>query len=99
MVKNIIDNIFYNTNLYMKKNKELSYILIFFISIISIIFFIYVSDFYKLKEEFSINNELVSSIKVSFNNIFNPIKRTFRIHYNNLYNGIEHHIKKFNYHY
>lgn len=56
--------------------------------------------FYKNKEGFFISdNQIISSVNESFNNIFNPIKRSFRLHYNNLYNNIEHHIKKFNYHY
>ena len=81
----------------MKKNTKLSYILILFISII---FFIYLYYFYESKEGFFISdNEIISSVKETFNNIFNPIKRTFRIHYNNLYDNIEHNIKKFNYHY
>ena len=59
-----------------------------------------ISYYYKNKEGFSISdNQIISSVNKSFNNIFNPIKRNFRIHYNNLYNNIEHHIKKFNYHY
>lgn len=81
----------------MKKNTKLSYILIFFICII---FLIYSYYFYESKEGFSISdNQIILSVKESFNNIFNPIKRTFRIHYNNLYDNIEHNIKKFNYHY
>ena len=81
----------------MKKNTKLSYILTFFICII---FLIYLYYFYESKEGFSISDiQIISSVKESFNNIFNPIKRTFRIHYNNLYDNIEHHIKKFNYHY
>jgi len=81
----------------MKKNTKLSYILILFISII---FFIYLYYFYESKEGFSISdNEIISSVKETFNNVLNPIKRTFRIHYNNLYDNIEHNIKKFNYHY
>jgi len=81
----------------MKKNTKVSYILTLFISII---FFIYLYYFYESKEGFSISdNEIISSVKETFNNIFNPIKRTFRIHYNNLYDNIEHNIKKFNYHY
>ena len=58
----------------MKKNTKLSYNLVLFISILSIIFFAYLYNLYQSKEGFSVNNELVSSLKESLNNIFNPIK-------------------------
>lgn len=81
----------------MKNYTKLSHIFTFFISII---FLIYLYYFYKNKEGFSISdNQIISSVKETFNNFFNPVKRTFRIHYNNLYDNIEHNIKKFNYHY
>lgn len=79
----------------MKKNTKISCILIFFILII---FIIYVSHYYRIKEGFSLNNELVSSLKETINNIINPIKRNFRARYNNIYNTLQHYIKKFNYH-
>lgn len=81
----------------MKKNSQYTNIINLFTIFLLISLFVY---FYKNKEGFSISdNEIISSVNESFNNIFNPIKRTFRIHYNNLYDNIEHYIKKFNYHY
>jgi hypothetical protein len=82
----------------MKKNTKLTYILVLFIYILSIIFFAYLFYLYKSKEGFSVNNELVSSLKETLNNIFNPIKRSFRTYYNNTYDTLQHYIKKFNYH-
>ncbi len=81
----------------MKKKIQYTNIINLFTIFLLISLFAY---FYKNKEGFSISdNEIISSVNKSFNNILNPIKRTFRIHYNNLYDNIEHHIKKFNYHY
>lgn len=81
----------------MNKKFQYTNIINLFTIFLLISLFVY---FYKNKEGFSISdNEFISSVNESFNNIFNPIKRTFRIHYNNLYDNIEHHIKKFNYHY
>lgn len=81
----------------MKKNSQYTNIINLFTIFLLISLFVY---FYKNKEGFSISdNEIISSVNESFNNIFNPIKRTFRIYYNNLYDNIEHYIKKFNYHY
>ena len=86
----------------MKKIFQYTNIINLFIIFLFFLFFLFflLSYYYKNKEGFSISdNEIISSVKETFNNIFNPIKRTFRIHYNNLYDNIEHNIKKFNYHY
>jgi len=81
----------------MNKKFQYTNIINLFTIFLLISLFVY---FYKNKEGFSIsNNEIISSVNEIFNNIFNPIKRTFRIHYITLYDNIEHHIKKFNYHY
>ena len=81
----------------MKKKFQYANIINLFTIFLLILLLAY---FYKNKEGFSISdNQIVSSVNEIFNNIFNPIKRNFRIHYNNLYNGIEHNIKKINYHY
>ena len=81
----------------MKKNSQYANIINLVTIFLLISLFAY---FYKNKEGFSLSdNQIISSVNETYNNIFNPIKRSFRLHYNNLYNNIEHHIKKFNYHY
>ena len=81
----------------MKKKFQYTNIINLFTIFLLISLFAY---FYKNKEGFSISdNQIISSVKETFNNIFNPIKRKFRRHYNNIYYSLQHYIKKFNYHY